>query len=74
MVANWTNISHRFARSSGVSTKRASRADCRAGGGRVLDYRGKTNRRMCNLYLAMMGKIGLHLDQFGDSKETLAEL
>ena len=29
---------------------------------------GKTDRRMCNLYLAMMDKITLHLDQFGDSK------
>ncbi len=43
-------------------------------GGRVLDYRGKTDRRMCNLYLAMMDKMGLHLDQFGDSKEPLGEL
>jgi hypothetical protein len=29
---------------------------------------------MCNLYLAMMDKMGLHLDQFGDSKAPLAEL
>ncbi len=43
-------------------------------GGRVLDYVGKTDRRMCNLYLAMMDKMGLHLDQFGDSKAPLAEL
>jgi hypothetical protein len=43
-------------------------------GGRVLDYLGKTDRRMCNLYLAMMDKMGLHLDQFGDSKVPLAEL
>ncbi|HVS35803.1 MAG TPA: DUF1552 domain-containing protein [Gemmataceae bacterium] len=43
-------------------------------GGRVLDYLGKTDRKMCNLYLAMMDKMGLHLDQFGDSKTPLAEL
>ena len=42
--------------------------------GRVLDYLGKPNRKMCSLYLAMMDKMGLHLDQFGDSKEVLAEL
>ena len=50
----------------------------RAGGriksGRVLDYLDKPNRKMCSLYLAMMDKMGLHLDQFGDSKEPLAEV
>jgi hypothetical protein len=50
----------------------------RAGGkmktGRVLDYLGKPNRKMCSLYLAMMDKVGIHLDQFGDSKERLAEV
>jgi hypothetical protein len=50
------------------------RAGGRLKGGRVLDYLGKTDRRMCNLYLAMMDKMGLHLDQFGDSKAPLAEL
>jgi hypothetical protein len=50
------------------------RAGGRLKGGRVLDYVGKTDRRMCNLYLAMMDKMGLHLDQFGDSKAPLAEL
>jgi hypothetical protein len=50
----------------------------RAGGqiqtGRVLDYLGKPNRKMCSLYLAMMDKMGLCLDRFGDSKERLAEV
>ncbi len=50
----------------------------RAGGriksGRVLDYLNKPNRKMCNLYLAMMDKMGLHPDQFGDSKGPLAEV
>jgi Protein of unknown function (DUF1552) len=50
------------------------RAGGRLKGGRILDYVGKTDRRMCNLYLAMMDKMGLHLDQFGDSKAPLAEL
>ncbi len=50
----------------------------RAGGqlqtGRILDYLGKPNRKMCSLYLAMLDKIGVRLDQFGDSKEPLEEI
>ena len=50
----------------------------RAGGklesGRVLDYGGKPNRRMCSLFLAMMDKCGVHLREFGDSNERLAEV
>ncbi len=42
--------------------------------GRVLDYLGKPNRRMCSLYLSLMDRTGLHLDHFGDSKERLAEI
>jgi hypothetical protein len=43
-------------------------------GGRALDYLGKANRKMCSLYLAMMDKMGVHRDSFGDSKERLAEI
>jgi Protein of unknown function (DUF1552) len=43
-------------------------------GGRVLDYRGKPNRKMCSLYLSLLDKAGLHLDEFGDSREPLAEV
>jgi hypothetical protein len=50
----------------------------RAGGriqmGRTLDYLGKPNRKMCSLYLAMMDRMGVHREQFGDSKERLAEV
>ena len=50
----------------------------RAGGriksGRVLDYLGKSNRKMCSLYLSLMDKTGVHLSNFGDSKEPLAEV
>jgi hypothetical protein len=50
----------------------------RAGGqiktGRILDYQGKSNRKMCSLYLSLMEKAGVKLDQFGDSKERLAEI
>jgi hypothetical protein len=42
--------------------------------GRTLDYLGKPNRKMCSLYLAMMDKMGVRLDQFGDSRERLAEV
>jgi hypothetical protein len=42
--------------------------------GRTLDYLGKPNRRMASLYLSMMDKVGVHEDEFGDSKERLAEV
>jgi len=43
-------------------------------GGRVLDYLGKPNRKMCSLYLSMLDKCGVRLKQFGDSTERLAEI
>ena len=42
--------------------------------GRVLDFTGKPNRKMCSLYLSLMDKCGVKLDSFGDSKERLAEI
>src|SRR5439155_23935060 len=42
--------------------------------GRVLDYLGKPNRKMCSLYLSLMEKTGVRLDTFGDSKERLGEI
>jgi hypothetical protein len=42
--------------------------------GRILDYLGKPNRKMCSLYLALMEKAGVKLKEFGDSKEQLAEI
>ena len=42
--------------------------------GRTLDYLGKPNRKMASLYLAMMDKMGVRLEQFGDSQERLAEV
>ncbi len=42
--------------------------------GRVLDYLGKPNRKMCSLYLSMLDKCGIRLKEFGDSKERLAEV
>jgi len=50
----------------------------RAGGqlqtGRVLDYRESDNRKMSSLYLSLMDKMGLHLDEFGDSSQRLSEI
>ena len=43
-------------------------------GGRVLDYSGKSNRKMCSLYLALMDKYGVRLPGFGDSTERLEEV
>ena len=40
----------------------------------VLDYLNKPSRKMCSLYLALLDKVGVHLPQFGDSSERLAEV
>jgi hypothetical protein len=40
--------------------------------GRVLDYTGQAERKMCSLYLSLMDKTGVRLKQFGDSQERLA--
>jgi hypothetical protein len=42
--------------------------------GRILDFRGKPNRKMCSLYLSLMDRTGVHLDRFGDAAERLAEI
>ncbi len=50
----------------------------RAGGrlesGRVLDYQGRENRKMCSLYLSLLDKVDVRLERFGDSAERLAEV
>jgi Protein of unknown function (DUF1552) len=43
-------------------------------GGRVLDYRGRSDRQMCRLYLSILDKAGVHLDRFGDATEPLGEV
>jgi hypothetical protein len=43
-------------------------------GGRVLDYLDKPNRKMCSLFMSLLDKAGLHLNEFGDSQERLAEV
>lgn len=42
--------------------------------GRILDYLGKPNRKMCSLYLSLMEKTGVRLESFGDSSEALSEV
>jgi hypothetical protein len=42
--------------------------------GRVLDYTGRPNRKMCSLYLSLMDKVGVRLDRFGDSTQRLEEI
>jgi hypothetical protein len=42
--------------------------------GRVLDYLQRPNRKMCSLYLALMDKVGVRLDRFGDSEQRLEEI
>src|SRR6266513_2203754 len=43
-------------------------------GGRVLDYLGKPNRKMCSLYLSLLDKAGVHLKEFGDATMALEEV
>jgi len=42
--------------------------------GRVLGYLNKPERKMCNLYLSIMDKFGVKLNEFGDAKSRLAEV
>ncbi len=43
-------------------------------GGQTLDYSGQTDRQMCRLYLSMMQRMGVKLDQFGDATAPLIEV
>ncbi len=44
--------------------------------GRALDYstRGDDDRKLCSLYLSIMDRMGISLDQFGDAHERLPGL
>ena len=44
--------------------------------GRVLNYLGdnEDNRKMCSLYLSLMDRYGVKLDEFGDSKTRLERI
>ncbi|MEO8268970.1 MAG: DUF1552 domain-containing protein [Aureliella sp.] len=43
-------------------------------GGQALDYSGQTDRQMCRLYLSLMHRMGVKLDQFGDASAPLVEV
>jgi hypothetical protein len=43
-------------------------------GGRLLDYSKDPNRRLCRLHLALMERMGMRLDRFGDADSALTEL
>ncbi len=43
-------------------------------GGRVIDYREKSNRQMCGLYLSMLDKCGIQANQFGDAADRMPEV
>jgi hypothetical protein len=49
-------------------------AGCQIKTGRTLDYSGNPNRQMCRLYLSVLDKMKIHLDQFGDATESLPEV
>jgi len=40
-------------------------------GGRLHDFRGQQDRRLCRLHLAMMQRMGLEVDRFGDADTPL---
>ena len=44
--------------------------------GRTLNYldAGDDNRKMCSLYLSIMDRMGVKLDQFGDAGARLARI
>src|SRR5439155_27014310 len=44
--------------------------------GRTLDYinAGDENRKMCSLFLSIMDRMGVKLDQFGDAETRLERL
>lgn len=43
-------------------------------GGRVLDFSSDPNRKLCRLHLALMDRMGVHLERFGDADAALSNL
>lgn len=50
------------------------RAGGRIQGGQNLDYLDNPNRQMCRMYLTMLNKMGVNIDQFGDARAPLDEV
>jgi hypothetical protein len=42
--------------------------------GKALNYRDQSDRQMCRLFLSLMNKTGLKLNQFGDATQSLADV
>jgi hypothetical protein len=43
-------------------------------GGRLLDYSGAEDRRLCRLHLGLMDRMGVRMDRFGDADSALPDL
>jgi hypothetical protein len=43
-------------------------------GGRMLDYSNDENRKLCRLHMALMDRMGLKTDHFGDADKALTDL
>jgi hypothetical protein len=43
-------------------------------GGRALDYSGESERQLCRLFLSMMDKLNVRLENFGDATSRLEEV
>jgi hypothetical protein len=43
-------------------------------GGRMLDYSQRENRKLCRLHLAVMERMGVRTEQFGDAETSLEDL
>jgi hypothetical protein len=43
-------------------------------GGQVLDYKEKSDRQLCRLFLSVMDKMDVHPERFGDASEPLSEV
>jgi hypothetical protein len=43
-------------------------------GGRLLDYSGDENRKLCRLHMALMDRMGVKMHHFGDADTALTEL
>jgi len=43
-------------------------------GGQVLDYKEKSERQLCRLYLSMVDKMNVRLPKFGDATNPLVEV
>jgi hypothetical protein len=43
-------------------------------GGRLLDYSNDPNRKLCRLHMALMDRMGVKMNRFGDADTALSDL